>query len=110
MFSLSKRRPGCVIIQALGGTVPREQFNKLFPGETWLTAMGDDMRLYRVTDEELGALSKMARKAVEKKHGENRGSATKDKAGGLQKRVRVDDRVRPERREEAGGERHKRRA
>lgn len=64
MFSVSKRRPGCALIQALGGTVPGKQFHDLFPAETWLTGFAPDMKPYRVTDEELVVLSRMARKAV----------------------------------------------
>lgn len=61
-FDVTRRRPGCVNIQAaLGGTVPG--FAALFPSETWLTDVAG-MRLYPVTAAQLPALVAMAERAV----------------------------------------------
>lgn len=63
VFSPSKRRPGCVLLQAaMDGDVPRERFHALFPAETWLVSPTDDMGAYLVTDDQLEQLSKMAKK------------------------------------------------
>jgi hypothetical protein len=52
VFSPSKRRPGCVILQAaFGGDVDPNIFSMLFPAETWLTSTTDDMRAYPIDDE-----------------------------------------------------------
>jgi hypothetical protein len=66
VFSPSRRRPGCVILQgALGGDVDREEFQKLFPAATWLTAPTDDMQAYPIDEaHSLKWLSKIAREAV----------------------------------------------
>jgi hypothetical protein len=67
VFSPKECRPGCVLLQAMsGGTVPGERFQDLFPSETWLVALTDDMKAYPVDDEQLEQLSRMAAKAVAK--------------------------------------------
>lgn len=64
-FSVSLRRPGCVLVQAaFGGSVPGDVFQRLFPHETWLVSPTDDMRVYPVTEEQLAQLSRMASAAV----------------------------------------------
>ena len=64
-FSVEKRRPGCVLLQAaMGGHLPPGRFLSLFPTETWLLAPTDDMRTYRVTEGQLEQLSAMALDAV----------------------------------------------
>jgi hypothetical protein len=67
VFSPSKRRPGCVLLQAaLGGDVPHEQFYKFFPAGTWLTGKTDDMAAYPLDEiHTLEKLSAIAREAVE---------------------------------------------
>jgi len=61
-FSVERRRPGCVNVQAaMGGDVPG--FAALFPAETWLVTT-DGMRLYEVTPEQLTHLVAMAERAV----------------------------------------------
>lgn len=64
-FSPSRRRPGCVLLQAcLGGSSALAQ---RFPTETWLLAPTDDMRVYPVADEaqlgQLGQLVEIAKEA-----------------------------------------------
>lgn len=64
-FDTKLRRPGCVLVQAaLGASVPGTLFQLHFPHETWLTSPTDDMRVYPVTEEQLGKLSVMAAAAV----------------------------------------------
>lgn len=70
VFSPSRRRPGCVLLQAVfGGDIDSETFDRLFPAETWLTAPTDDMAPYPVDDARLEILSQMANAAsdVEKR-------------------------------------------
>jgi len=66
VFSPSRRRPGCVLLQAaMGGTVPSEEFHSLFPAETWLVAPTDDMAAYPIDDvHTLERLSKIAAEAT----------------------------------------------
>ena len=66
VFSPSKRRPGCVLLQAgMGGTVPSLEFQRFFPPSTWLVAPTDDMGPYPVDEEySLEVLSEMAHDAV----------------------------------------------
>ncbi len=66
VFSPAKRRPGCVILQAvMGGDVPSETFYRLFPVETWLVSSTDDMKAYLIDEEHsLEVLSKIAHAAV----------------------------------------------
>lgn len=68
VFSVSRRRPGCVLAQAaFGGTVPSELFYDLFPAETWLVeGIGEDMRGYPATRDQLEQLSLMAHEATKK--------------------------------------------
>jgi len=64
-FSVERRRPGCVLVQAaLAGTVPNELFHDLFPAETWISGIGGDMKGYETTREQLDQLSAMARQAT----------------------------------------------
>jgi hypothetical protein len=66
VFSVEKKRPGCVLLQAaLGGTSQYKLFIELFPHETWLTGL-EGMALYEVTEEQLRKLSLMAKAAVAK--------------------------------------------
>jgi hypothetical protein len=67
VFSPSKGRPGCVLLQAaMGGDVPSAVFHELFPAETWLVALTDDMAAYPVDERRsLAALSALARVATE---------------------------------------------
>ena len=67
VFSPSKRRPGCPLLQAaLGGTVPSDQFHRLFPHEVWLLGSTDDMNAYPVDEKHsLEVLSKIALEAAE---------------------------------------------
>lgn len=77
VFSVEKRRPGCVLLQAvMGGTVPSMQFQTLFPNETWLLSPTDDMKAYSVTENQLEQLSAMALAEVEKKDDVPRRQAT----------------------------------
>ena len=67
VFSPSKRRPGCILLQvALGGTVPNEEFYRFFPSETWLVAPTDDMAAYPIDEidtlEKLSAIARAASK------------------------------------------------
>ena len=64
VFSPSHRRPGCVLLQGLGGTVPSPKFYDLFPPETWLVTPTDDMAAYPADDAMLEQLSRMAAKEV----------------------------------------------
>lgn len=66
VFSPSKRRPGCVLLQAtLGGTISSEEFHRLFPASTWLVAPTEDMAAYPVDEaHSLEKLSEMACDAV----------------------------------------------
>lgn len=67
VFSVEKRRPGCVLLQAvMGGTVSSMQFQMLFPNETWLLSPTNDMKAYSVTEDQLKQLSAMAHEAVER--------------------------------------------
>lgn len=66
VFSPKRKRPGCVILQCLGGTVPSERFQALFPAEVWLTSLEDDMQAYPANDEILDFLSDMALEAAVK--------------------------------------------
>jgi hypothetical protein len=66
VFSPKRRRPGCVLLQVMGGTVPSQKFHDLFPAETWLVAPTDDMAAYPADDALLEQLSRMAAKAVAK--------------------------------------------
>lgn len=64
-FSVEKRRPGCVNLQAvLGGTVPN--FIELFDNDTWLLDP-DGVKVYEVTAEQLLKLVQMAEEAVGKR-------------------------------------------
>ena len=62
VFSPSRRRPGCVLLQAaMGGDVDSATFHKLFPAETWLVAPTDDMGAYPVDEvHTLETLSRIA--------------------------------------------------
>ena len=54
VYDVELRRPGCVLLQvAMGGTVPSEIFQMLFPNETWLLAPTPEMKPYRTTREQL---------------------------------------------------------
>lgn len=68
VFSPSKRRPGCVLLQAaFGGDVDPDTFSMLFPAETWLTGATDDMGAYPIDEEHnLEALSQIAHEAIRK--------------------------------------------
>lgn len=60
MYDVSLRKPGCVLIQALGGTVPKELFFELFgDSNCWLVALTPDMKLYATTEEELRQIAKI---------------------------------------------------
>lgn len=76
VFSPSKRRPGCAILQAaLGGDVDPDKFALLFPSETWLVAPTDDMNAYPIDEvHNLDALSRIARQAVKPQSGAPRTS------------------------------------
>ncbi len=70
-FSTKYRRPGCVLIQALMGTVPSDLFHNLFPSEVWLAggereAPGGvaDVRPFVATRAQLTRLSAMAATAT----------------------------------------------
>lgn len=54
VYDMTLRRPGCVLLQAMGGTVP--DFAKRFPSESWLVAPTAGMKLYEVTTEQLESL------------------------------------------------------
>lgn len=59
VYDVTLRRPGCVLLQAaMGGTVPNETFEMLFPAETWLTAPTKDMKAYTTTPEQLEIVSR----------------------------------------------------
>jgi len=63
VFSMKERRPGCVLLQgAMGGTVPGELFQRLFPVETWLLAPTDDMTPYMVDEDLLKRISAQVRR------------------------------------------------
>ena len=66
VFSPSKRRPGCVLLQAaLGGDVDSTTFYRLFPTETWLVVPTDDMAAYPIDEtHSLAALSVIAHEAI----------------------------------------------
>lgn len=66
VFSPSKRRPGCVLLQAAyGGDVDPDKFHMLFPAETWLTGKTDDMGAYLLDEvHTLEALSAIAHDAL----------------------------------------------
>ena len=58
VFSPKLMKPGCVLLQvAFGGDVPREEFFRLFPSDTWLVFPVPDMAAYPVTEEQLLMLS-----------------------------------------------------
>jgi hypothetical protein len=60
LYDATLRRPGCVLLQAVAGcAVPN--FQSLFPSETWLVELTDDMKVYRATREELRRLSEITR-------------------------------------------------
>lgn len=52
-------RPGCVLLQAFGGTLGSLEFGMLFPSETWLLAPTPNMKLYSATDDELKKISEI---------------------------------------------------
>jgi hypothetical protein len=53
-YDCTRKQPGCVLLQAaMGGTVPRSLFHDLFPAETWLVGLTDDMQLISTTEEQL---------------------------------------------------------
>ena len=58
VYDARLKRPGCVLLQAMGGNVPN--FSKLFPSESWLVAPTPDMKLYDVTPEQLKRLVEIA--------------------------------------------------
>lgn len=53
-FDLKKRRPGCVLLQAvMGGST---HIARMIPNEHWLIAMTDDMKVYNIPESELKKL------------------------------------------------------
>lgn len=59
-YNIKRMRPGCVLLQAsMGGTVPSNTFEMLFPVETWQLAPDDDLKLYEVSEQQLDILSTM---------------------------------------------------
>lgn len=63
VFDKNTMRPGCVLIQAaMGGNVPDRLFNEHFPSEYWQVGIGDNMRRYHVTEEELPRISQLMQK------------------------------------------------
>lgn len=66
VFSPSRRRPGCALLQAaLGGDVDGETFRRLFPAETWLVAPTEDMGAYPIDEKHnLETLSAIAHAAI----------------------------------------------
>lgn len=64
VFDAKRMRPACALLQAiLGGD---QGIANAFDSDTWLTASTPDMRLYRVTPDELRKLVKMAAKRPER--------------------------------------------
>ncbi len=60
-YDIKRMRPGCVLLQAaLGGTVPRDLFNDLFPNEVWETGAGD-MHVYTATRDQLEVLARKSK-------------------------------------------------
>jgi hypothetical protein len=56
-YDATLRRPGCVIIQAAYGT---DADISLFPTESWLLMPSQDMKVYKVTEEQLKKLVEMS--------------------------------------------------
>jgi len=63
LYDAELKRPGCVILQALGGNVPNFQMH--FPSETWLTAPTANMKKYSITEDEIRKLSEITIKHFE---------------------------------------------
>jgi hypothetical protein len=61
LFDRVEMKPGCAILQALGGS---PSIASAFPSETWLVYPTPNMRLYEVTKEQLAKLVQM----VEDRH------------------------------------------
>ncbi len=58
VFDAVLKRPACVLLQAcMGGN--NHVVAELFDPKTWLIAPTPDMKLYRVSQEELGMLAQM---------------------------------------------------
>ena len=57
LYDCARRRPGCVLIQALG-TLPSHLFYKFFgDSNCWLVYMTADMKRYPITEAQLPMLA-----------------------------------------------------
>ncbi len=57
MYDCNLRKPGCVLLQALGGTVPKDIFFQYFDTSCWLLHPTPDLKLYPIKASELEALA-----------------------------------------------------
>jgi hypothetical protein len=62
IYDLKLRRPGCVLLQVFGGTVPRDLFFELFDGTDWLLAPTPDLKAYRMTRSDLEQASRISKR------------------------------------------------
>lgn len=59
VYDAKLKRPGCVLLQALGGTVSSEVMHR-FPTNSWLLAPTPDMKVYEVNEKQLEILIEIA--------------------------------------------------
>ena len=64
VYDAELKRPGCAILQAAFGCNPR--LANEFDSKTWLLAPTPNMKVYAVTDQELGFLVRLSDKAQQK--------------------------------------------
>jgi len=53
LYDAKLRRPGCVLLAACAGTTGAE---RRFPSESWLTFPTDDLKRYRIAEDQLQVL------------------------------------------------------
>lgn len=53
------RKPGCVLLQALGGTVPKDLFFQYFDTSCWLLHPTPNLKLYPITRSQLPLLAEV---------------------------------------------------
>jgi hypothetical protein len=57
-YDCTRRKVGCVLIQAIGGTVPSNLFWKYFGDcNSWSVDADENMKLYPITEEQLPLLA-----------------------------------------------------
>jgi hypothetical protein len=57
-YDCKRRKVGCVLLQAIGGTLPLQLFWKFFgDSDSWTVAATDDLKLYPITEAQLPILA-----------------------------------------------------